>query len=127
MGVRVNTEQARAATAGGLPPEPHLPLPFVVAANQAETADSVTLRLEPTGEALPPFEPGQFTMLCKPGIGEIAISVSGDPTERDGTLTQTIRDVGAVSRALARSKPGELIGVRGPYGRGWDLDRATGQ
>ena len=46
------------------------------------------------------FRPGQFTMLYRPGVGEIAISVSGDPTASDGSLTQTIRDVGAVSRAL---------------------------
>ena len=39
-------------------------------------------------------------MLYRPGIGEVAISVSGDPSAGDGSLTQTIRDVGAVSRAL---------------------------
>ena len=90
----------------------------------AETATRVTLRLDPAGAALPPFRPGQFTMLCRPGVGEIAISVSGDPSAGDGSLTQTIRDVGAVSRALCRSRPGDLIGVRGPFGTSWDVDPA---
>jgi NAD(P)H-flavin reductase len=65
-------------------------------------------------------------MLYKTGVGEIAISISGDPTTRNGSLTQTIRDVGAVSRALTRSRPGDMVGVRGPFGRGWGLDQATG-
>jgi NAD(P)H-flavin reductase len=84
------------------------------------------LRLEPAGAPLPPFEPGQFTMLYRHGVGEIAISVSGDPAAGDGALTQTIRDVGAVSRALFLSEPGDQVGVRGPFGTGWGLDTAAG-
>jgi NAD(P)H-flavin reductase len=103
-----------------------LPVLYQVADSHEETHDSLSLRLEPLGAALPAFEPGQFTMLYKIGVGEIAISVSGDPTARDGSLTQTIRDVGAVSRALTRSRAGGVIGVRGPYGHGWGLDQATG-
>ena len=94
----------RAVAADG---EPMLPAPYRVISRRPETRDCVTLRLEPAGPAvLPPFGPGQFTMLCRPGVGEIAISVSGDPAAADGSLTQTIRDVGAVSRALHQ--------VRGP-------------
>ena len=104
----------------------NLPLLYKVASSHAETQDSFSLRLEPIGAALPAFEPGQFTMLYKIGVGEIAISVSGDPTTRDGSLTQTIRDVGAVSRALTATRAGDVIGVRGPYGHGWGLDQAAG-
>lgn len=108
--------------------EPMLPAAYRVAGRRAETGDCVTLRLEPAGSmALPPFRPGQFTMLCHPGAGEIAISVSGDPSAGDGSLTQTIRDVGAVSRALCRTGIGDLVGVRGPYGTGWGMDVASGR
>jgi len=107
-------------------PEAMLPSSYLVTHRTAETADSVTLRLAPTTAALPPFRPGQFTMLCKLGIGEIAISISGDPAADDGTLTQTIRNVGAVSQALCKSWPGDLIGVRGPFGTSWDLNPARG-
>jgi len=103
-----------------------LPARYRVAAATQETSDSVSLRLEPVGEALPAFLPGQFTMLYRQGAGEIAISVSGDPAAGDGTLTSTIRDVGAVSRALCRSEPGDVVGVRGPFGTSWDLDSAAG-
>jgi NAD(P)H-flavin reductase len=120
-------DQAPASAAGLLsPPDSQLPLPYRVTSNLAETHDSFSLRLEPVHTALPAFEPGQFTMLYRRGVGEIAISVSGDPAVRDGSLTQTIRDVGAVSRALTRAGPGDVIGVRGPFGRGWGLDEATG-
>ncbi len=62
-----------------------LPLPYVVVDRHVETADSATLRLEPVERrSLPPFAPGQFTMLCVPGVGEVAISISGDPARRTG-------------------------------------------
>jgi NAD(P)H-flavin reductase len=107
-------------------PETMLPSPYLVTHRTAETADSATLRLAPAAEPLPPFRPGQFTMLCRPGIGEVAISISGGPPASDGSLTQTIRNVGAVSGALCQARPGDLIGVRGPFGTGWDLDPARG-
>jgi NAD(P)H-flavin reductase len=102
-----------------------LPVPYRVTSRRVETHDAVTLRLEPVGEALPPFRPGQFTMLYGYGVGEIAISISGDPSVDDNSLTQTIRDVGAVSRALHEATPGDLVGVRGPFGTSWGLDTAV--
>lgn len=112
----MNAEAAsRAGTVGPLlsgGSEPMLPVAYRVAGRRAETRDSVTLRLEPCGAALAPFQPGQFSMLYRHGVGEIAISVSGDPSVTDRSLTHTIRDVGAVSRALHRAEPGDLLAVR---------------
>jgi NAD(P)H-flavin reductase len=96
-----------------------VPIPYRVTARIRETADSVTLMLQPVSEAVPAFRPGQFTMLYAHGVGEIAVSISGDPRD-PGCLSQTIRDVGAVSRALNESAPGDVIGVRGPFGTSWD-------
>jgi NAD(P)H-flavin reductase len=107
--------------------QPMLPVPYRVADRRVETRDCVTLRMEPVGVALAPFEPGQFTMLYRRGVGEVAISVSGDPAARDGSLTQTIRDVGAVSRALYQARPGDVVGARGPFGTSWGLDTAVGR
>jgi NAD(P)H-flavin reductase len=106
--------------------DPMLPQPYRVSGRDEETHDSVTLHLEPVHAALQPFAPGQFTMLYRRGVGEIAISISGDPTAGTGTLTQTIRDVGAVSRALTQAAPGDVLGARGPYGTTWGLDTAVG-
>jgi len=84
---------------------------------------SRTLALEaPPGTG---FGPGQFNMLCLPGVGEVPISMSGDP-ERGG-LVHTIRAVGAVSTALAGLKPGAQLGLRGPFGSTWPLAAAAGR
>src|SRR5215472_13715890 len=90
-GAHVTGDQVTGAAELLSPPDPQLPLPYRVASSHAETHDSFSLRLEPVHAAVPAFEPGQFTMLYRRGVGEIAISVSGDPAARDGALTQTIR------------------------------------
>ena len=86
--------------------EPMLPVPYRVTSRQAETHDSVTLRLDPVGERLAPAQPGQFSMLAAPRIGEVAISASGVPPPGEASLEHTIRAVGAVSRALHGARPG---------------------
>lgn len=94
------------------------PLPYLVSGIHRETYDTATLVLHPQSEAIASWEPGQFTMLYAFGVGEIPVSVSGDlrDTER---LVHTVRDVGAVSHALATARLGQVVGVRGPFGRGW--------
>ena len=52
-------------------------------------------------------------MLYAFGVGEAAISISGDPAEPE-RLVHTIRAVGKVSAALTRLKAGDPIGLRGP-------------
>jgi anaerobic sulfite reductase subunit B len=98
-----------------------VPLPYVVHSAYRETYDTVTLVLEPVDATLPTWEPGQFTMLYAFGVGEIPVSVSGDSFRQD-RLVHTVRDVGAVSHAIASARPGDVLGVRGPYGRGWLAD-----
>jgi NAD(P)H-flavin reductase len=100
-----------------------LPIPYRVVDRIVETHDSATLRLSPVGASLPHPYAGQFCMLYARGIGEVAISISD---ASNGTLVHTIRDVGAVSRALSSAGPGALLGVRGPFGTDWGLDSAAG-
>jgi NAD(P)H-flavin reductase len=59
-------------------------------------------------------------------VGEVPISISGDPavTER---LEHTTRRVGMVTRAMGLLKPGDAIGVRGPYGTHWPLTEEDGR
>jgi NAD(P)H-flavin reductase len=124
--VRAKPASAQPRAALGSAADPMLPVSYRVAARWQETHDSVSLRMEPVAAELPAFSPGQFTMLYKPGVGEVAISISGDPVARDGSLTQTIRDVGAVTRALRRTPAGGIVGVRGPFGTSWDLLTCAG-
>lgn len=71
------------------------------------------------------FRPGQFNMLYLPGVGEVAISVSSDSAEPE-ILRHTIRTVGNVTRAIARLRPGDKLGVRGPFGTAWPVEAFRG-
>jgi NAD(P)H-flavin reductase len=89
-----------------------------------ETHDTVTLDLRPVDRPILAHRPGQFTMLYAPGVGEVPVSISG--TGPGQVLVQTVRAVGAVTRALCACRPGRMIGVRGPYGTDWDVAGAAG-
>ncbi|MFI0980944.1 FAD/NAD(P)-binding protein [Streptomyces sp. NPDC021093] len=102
-----------------------VPVPYRIVARWEETPDTATLRIEPVGEPLPPFVPGQFAMVWVFGRGEIPLSVSAIPTT--GGLAHTVRGVGAVSEELYAAEVGRAIGLRGPYGTGWELAEAAGQ
>lgn len=107
--------------------EPLLPVPFRVKASRQDLADTRTLDLEaPGGGPVPAWQPGQFMMLYVFGVGEVPISIAGDPSDRR-TLVHTVRAVGSVSRALCEANPGAAIGVRGPYGTAWPLEACAGQ
>jgi NAD(P)H-flavin reductase len=101
-----------------------VPEPYRVARRVQETEDTWTLHLEPLGAPILPA-PGQFDMLYAFGVGEVPISTSGMP-DPGGALTHTIRAVGPVTQALCASEQGEVVGVRGPYGTTWPLERAAG-
>ena len=92
-----------------------------------ETRDTFTIELEPPAPPqLHPFAPGQFNMLYVFGVGEVPISVSGDPRHTK-VLVHTVREVGAVTRAMRRLKRGHLLGVRGPFGSSWPVEQAAGK
>lgn len=111
--------------AGTAAADPMVPRPFTVVRTRRDTLDTATLWLDPVdGEPLA-FRSGQFTMVSAFGVGEVPISISGDPTE-DGPLQHTIRDVGGVTRALVACESGDVVGIRGPYGTSWDPADAKG-
>jgi NAD(P)H-flavin reductase len=104
-----------------------VPRPFRVSAVTRETDDTVTVDLFPAGDGDPAaFRPGQFTMVAVPGVGEVPLSIAGD-LDRPGVLQHTVRAVGAVTNRLAALAPGDAVGVRGPFGRPWPLERARGR
>lgn len=111
-----------AGAAGPLTPEP-----LRIKSLRRETADTWTLSLDVSQRAGGfPFKPGQFNMLYVLGVGEAAISISGDPG-KPGELIHTVRTVGATTHALRGVGRGGMLGVRGPYGRPWPLEKAQGQ
>lgn len=122
-----NVTAADAGPGEGLPPDPWTPHPFVVRERTQETPDTATLVLAPARGPTPAdFAPGQFNMVYALGVGEAAVSISGSAAER-GQLVHTVRIAGKVSRALHDAAAGTVVGVRGPYGRGWPVAEAVGQ
>ena len=103
-----------------------VPRPWRVRAVHRELADTVTLDLVPVTGPWVPYRPGQVTMLSLFGLGEVPISVSGDPAV-PGVLRHTIRAAGVASTGLTRVAPGDTVGVRGPFGTGWNVGAATGR
>jgi NAD(P)H-flavin reductase len=88
--------------------------------------DVWTLDVEPEESPGAAFAPGQFNMLTVFGIGEVPISFSGDPI-KSARLVHTVRSVGPVSTALTQLGPGEIVGLRGPFGVGWPMAEAIGR
>ena len=92
-----------------------------------ETPDTFTLKVSHNGDGqLTTFEPGQFSMLWVFGVGELPISISGDPANHS-QLTYTVRSVGKATDALVRQPLGAEIGIRGPFGTGWPMEAARGR
>lgn len=119
------TAVAGAGSRAGNRGDPFLPRPFAVRRHRQDTRDTYTLVLEPVDGAPMSFSAGQFTMMQAFGAGEVPISISGDPA-RPEVLEHTIRNVGAVTRALVRAGPGRRLGIRGPFGTGWEVSSGRG-
>ena len=105
-------------------PDPFVPQLYRVGRVRRELADTTTLELAPLDGSRPAFEPGQFNMLYVFGVGEVAISISG--AANAASFVHTVRDVGAVSAAIAKLKTGATIGLRGPFGTSWPVNTAEG-
>jgi len=103
-----------------------MPEPWAVRRVVKETPDTFTLALEPSNGGQGEFQPGQFSMVWVCGVGELPISISGDPSDKR-SLTYTVRSVGAATQALVSRKPGESLGIRGPFGTGWPVEAAKGR
>lgn len=107
--------------------DPMLPQPYAVERVDKETPDTFSLLVRPHGNLTETaFLPGQFSMVSVFGVGELPISISGDPLQQKNLL-YTVRSVGKATHALVSRLPGEEIGIRGPFGRGWPLEAAHGK
>lgn len=109
--------------------DPFLPLEAEIIDRRQESPTIFTIDLRFMGSQCHEtylFHPGQFNMVSLYGVGEVAISIVSDPEEKH-QFSHTIRAIGRVTKALQLLKPGDRIGIRGPFGRGWPLEDAQGK
>lgn len=107
-----------------------LPVPATITKIRPMSADTTLFTLKCNDNsrifAVSTFLPGQFLALSLPGIGEIPISYCGLPSA-DGAIELCIRHVGHVTSPLKGAAPGDAVGLRGPFGQGFPLDRYESQ
>jgi len=134
VGIDVREELNAIAPAVSLAPEAAIVEPVAAAPNdfvaarvlatRPETPGTVTLSLTGTDPAFARGSTGQFAMVALPGFPPLPISISRFLP--DG-IELTIRGAGPATKALAGLQIGDQVGLRGPLGNNWPLDRAVGR
>ena len=97
----------------------HRPRVTPVARVDVESSDVRTIWFR--DEACLDAQPGQFVMVWVPGVDEVPMSLSAIDVE--GLSAITVKRVGEATEGMHRLSVGDLIGVRGPYGRGFTVRR----
>lgn len=72
------------------------------------------------------FLAGQYVMVSLPGFGESPISISSDTQEKK-FFQLTVRKVGSLTTELHKKKVGDMVGIRGPYGRSFPMNIGKGK
>ncbi len=67
------------------------------------------------------YRPGQFVMVSVFGLGECPISITSSPTRK--TLQLCIRRAGKITNGIMDCRVGDMLGIRGPFGNGFPLER----
>lgn len=97
----------------------------VVEAKQLSATEKWFRLKLPEGRALG-HQPGQFVEVTVFGVGEAPTSVSSPPTQKE-SFEICMRRVGMVTEALHRLEAGATVGIRGPFGRGFDIEAFSGR
>jgi len=103
---------------------PYRPIKAEITGVISETPTIKTVRIVP--EEPIAFETGQFIELTIPGIGEAPFTPSSRPAMKD-IMEITIMNVGKVTEKVHELKNGDIVGVRGPFGKGYPMDRFKGK
>jgi len=103
---------------------PYRPIETLVIDVIEETPSIRTLRLKPKEPIT--FATGQFIELTVPGAGEAPFTPSSRPSVKD-TMEVTVMKVGKVTEKIHELKIGDTVGLRGPFGKGYPLDKFKGK
>ncbi|MDH5811215.1 MAG: FAD/NAD(P)-binding protein [Candidatus Verstraetearchaeota archaeon] len=104
---------------------PYLPRPASVNAVREESLETKTLRLSLINWRAT-FLPGQFVQLLLPGVGEAPFCITSSPSDPKH-LELTIMRRGLVTTAAHYMRPGDAVGIRGPFGRPFPVESFKGK
>lgn len=72
-------------------------------------------------------KPGQFVEVSIFGVGEAPISITSSPSRSNSEFELCVRKVGDVTGALHNMSVGDTVGIRGPFGRGFPIEKFRGK
>ncbi|MCK4450257.1 MAG: FAD/NAD(P)-binding protein [Anaerolineae bacterium] len=72
-------------------------------------------------------DPGQFAMVSVLGVGEAPFCITSSPSRSNGSFELCVRRVGDVTNALHAMQPGDKLGIRGPFGHGFPIEKMRGK
>lgn len=108
-------------------PSIYMPTPARIAEVRDMTAYEKLFRIELPGGFSLNHKPGQFVEISVLGIGEAPISISSSPSRSNGDFEMCVRRVGDLTNMLHTMHAGDALGVRGPFGRGFPIERFRGK
>jgi NAD(P)H-flavin reductase len=125
--MKANHLAAPAAAETYVDGQPYLPLLANIRRVEQMTDHEKVFTVElPDGRSLG-HRPGQFVEVSAFGVGEAPISISSSPSRSNGTFELCVRRAGDVTGALHRLQAGATIGIRGPFGRGFPVEKFLGK
>lgn len=108
-------------------PSIYMPVPAKITAVRALTELEKLYTIElPYGLTLD-HDPGQFVQVSLFGIGEAPISICSSPSRSNGTFELCVRNVGDLTSKMHQLEVGDTLGIRGPFGRGFPMERYRGK
>ncbi len=107
-----------------LKPNPYEPVPAKLVEVVEETPTIKTFVLEPPEPM--PFRAGQFVQLTLPGVGEAPFTPSSSPYKPE-RIEVTVLRTGKVTDRLHDIETGATLGLRGPFGKGYPIDKLAGK
>ncbi|MEW6009102.1 MAG: FAD/NAD(P)-binding protein [Candidatus Omnitrophota bacterium] len=105
----------------------YLPIKAVIEKIVDESPDVKTFTLRPLDKnnCILKYKPGQFMMLSLAGFGEAPFTFASAP--RDGVFEISVRKVGSLTGAIHKLKENDIVGIRGPYGNTFPIDKIKGK
>lgn len=104
---------------------PYKPIRAKILQAEMVTEKEKFFRIELEGKIALSHSPGQFVMVSIFGFGEAPISVCSSPTDK-GYFELTVRNAGVFTDRLHKMGKGDVVGIRGPFGKGFPVDNMFG-